>query len=1526
MNKKFRRLTNTVLALVLSLGMVFGLIPNISLVANAAQVTEQVATVSELDNESGYEANWTRTVSEPGNIQFQCNNGGKLRVRGYLSEGYTYTAGDTVTIDYTTALNGTEVELCYNTEASYVRLGTLSNAEEKAVFTLPETDKLGGDIQPKYIRFKNNNCGAGNAFGVYGITISRTTDAAEQPTEPETPAVNTQFAAASCDGGSFDVASDGTVTYSYNKGAWNYLNFDVKESDLSEYDKIVFDITPADGMTLGIGLKKADELTKLRDIWAKETIGGQRQTFEYSLSSKDFDSVQFRVDWPVWEDAPAPDDNGQAKQLIIHSIKLVKSSGTEPVNPSGKPSVKVNVAETASVYNPEVNADGSVKFTYNNVTGEGWWHTVILDVNNCDITKYNQLRIDITPAGDNMTLGVYDYSEKPCFRGHETLPKSGRQVLKVDLTQNVEKLKLFCDATLGDLGERSFVIHRVWLCDKDEPEYTLVDKANFTGIKDDGSFTKVNPTPDGAFAAIDYNGSTARLRFVFNESYTYNPGDVFVLEYEGTTFDYLGKLDEVSLGYNDGNADKVDLKNPQSAGNLIYFTLPDFPSEDVKANFANEVNWKEPNTRIRFKGTLGEANSRIVFKGIHIYDGTEFAKYLKTLTTEEPVNETRSAKINVAASGGYNITENADGSYSIKYTRNAGTDCWDTVKVDITNDDWEKYDQLRVEMEPATAMTMAVLPNKKGEDGHDIWLRSHVGFDTEDRQIVKINLTKDQKGNNVVPPLEQLLLYCDSQGDHNAQIAGDQGSIDREFTVYKLWLCNSNDPDFMPTDKVKFTDFAGSSNSTITEVEEGGFGKVAFTTEQEPRIFANFEGIDGEYKYTEGDVLAFEYEGIDDIKDAFSQVLVGYGLSNGEYIDLSNVGTAGSYVFYQFPEDKAGNFASKQPKYIRFKAKKPAEDTILTFKGIHIFDGAEWKKFVSSFTYNEDDCPQGLAISYYSDIYSRGFAWVTRDHIDEQYIEYIKATEGMTKEDVDWESADVKRLDATRGEDRVDTKDITWHMYKAHLENLEKNATYFFRAGNKDFGFYDTGSFTIEDDAEKIDKVTFLHLTDCQEDERANYTKWAKVLEAGFKTAPDTKFVAFTGDLINDYHGRNMLQWNWGLGEPKKSLLNSVIMPTSGNHDEWEYAFTDRFDIKWADYIKEGDKHPVTGKIITDGTLDEKTGGCYSFMYGEDVAFININTNDTNNLPDDFQSQYNWLEGELKKYENVKWKIVQVHKGMMSAGNHTNDGEVDQLRDLLPPLFAKYKVDLVLQGHDHVYTRSRSYLYGKDFDGKDYDGHTPSWLNNKVMYDQEFNGHMRELTNLEPQGTHYVTINFCASKSYGVEPMDKVIYPGVNPIEGNGTAIQLKGQPMFGVVSIEGDALTYDAYTYNPASKEVKLYDTFSVAKSADVDEDWNRGYRDRHEGMNEVTVQNIAIDSKAYDGKPVKLNLRGFVSSEPSLIDYSKLQFDITGDNGFKSTEKLPTEKGNYQAVVSIETIIETGKGTLMYYNDSTVIEFSIY
>ena len=1398
MNKKFSKLLNRTLALVLSLGMVFGAIPNTSLTADAAQVTEQVATVGELNNESGYEANWTRTVNEPGNIQFSCNKNeeaginGKLRLRGYLSEGYVYTPGDVVTIKYTTALNGTEVELCYNTEAAYVRLGTLDNSKEEATFTLPETDKLGGDIQPKYIRFKNNNCDAGNTFGVYGITFSRT---AEKPDEPEPTPIPEPTGVPAQDGPKFAIDTnnydtvtgykftdnaDGSVTIDYTKGVWYKLFYSVTDSDVSKYSKLVIDLTPAQDMILGVrATNKAGTEIKLRDHWAKEKMTATRQVLEYTLT-EDIDNVFFYVD-PILEDGEA----SSAKSFTINSIKLVDPNYVAPSVDKGP---KATIADSDG-FTLDRKADGSVDVTYQVET----WHSLKVNIEDCDYEKFDQIQFDITPY-PGMVLGTY-YGEMgddgkehdKALKGHEKLTTEGRQFYTVKLTKNLEQIKMFCDAP--------------------------------------------------------------------------------------------------------------------NAG----------------------ADTSEPTTRT------------FTIHGI---------KFLNSNGTEAPT-ETRYAKVNVAQSGGYTGTVNADGSVTFKYSRK-GVDNYDTIKIDIANDDFDTYDQLRIDFTPAKNMTMAVLTTNPEKEE---WYRHHNDFDSNERQILKINLKKDDAGKDVQLPVTGVRLFCDSN---------NLLTEDRELTIHKVWLCKSSDPDFVPADKAKFYNFRGSG-FTIEEQKEDGFATLGYKKGETARLYMEFK----DYSYNAGDVFVMEYDGTD--FDALKTVESMIGWTDGDtgHYKFKAAKEAGSkYIYFELPADTEGKFTAEKPaNYVRFKGTLADNDATIHVNGLHIYDGDEWRKFISSFTYNEEDCPQGVAVSYYSDIYSRGFAWATTDQIDEQVLQYVKVTDGMAKDTVDWESSDVITVPATRGADRVDVSNVTWHMYKVHVENLEPGSYWFFRVGLKDKGFSDVGSFKIEE--AETDKLTFVHLTDCQEGNQSGYTRWAKVLDAAYQMAPDSKFVAFTGDLTNDSHANlTMTQWNWGLGEPKKNLLNTVIMPSAGNHDEWEYSFTDRFDIKWADYIKAGGVHPVNGKTYTDDqeNLDIKTGGCYSFLYGDDIAFINLNTNDTNNLPDDFQSQYNWLVEQLEKYKDVKWKIVQVHKGMMSTGNHTNDGEVDQLRDLLPPLFAHYKVDLVLQGHDHVYTRSRTYYYGNDFDGEDYGGikiapstkpgytyevkqannkytgQKPCWLEG-VIYDGRddehakwiFQGKERELTNLEPLGTHYVTINYCANKSYAVaDNLDSVIYPGKNPIPENGTSIQLKNSPMYGVIQIDGDTLIYDSYVYNTATKESTLYDTFAVAKGDTEnvkDGTWNRGYRDRHEGMTEASIQNILIKSKKYDGHPVELNLKGFVSSEPTLIDYSLLEFHITGDNGFDSTTELPKEKGHYHMVVTIDNVIETESTTLLYYGklDDATCDFTI-
>src|SRR5690625_5924192 len=70
-------------------------------------------------------------------------------------------------------------------------------------------------------------------------------------------------------------------------------------------------------------------------------------------------------------------------------------------------------------------------------------------------------------------------------------------------------------------------------------------------------------------------------------------------------------------------------------------------------------------------------------------------------------------------------------------------------------------------------------------------------------------------------------------------------------------------------------------------------------------------------------------------------------------------------------------------------------------------------------------------------------------------------------------------------------------------------------------------------------------------------------------------------------------------------------------------------------------------------------------------------------LEEDLRKQAEWFENLLRSNPN-KWTVLVFHHPIISP-KATRDNIY--FREKFKPLFDKYKVDLVLQGHDHAYSR-----------------------------------------------------------------------------------------------------------------------------------------------------------------------------------------------------------------------------------------------
>lgn len=294
---------------------------------------------------------------------------------------------------------------------------------------------------------------------------------------------------------------------------------------------------------------------------------------------------------------------------------------------------------------------------------------------------------------------------------------------------------------------------------------------------------------------------------------------------------------------------------------------------------------------------------------------------------------------------------------------------------------------------------------------------------------------------------------------------------------------------------------------------------------------------------------------------------------------------------------------------------------------------------------------------------SKGFTWYTGASSTGSDLEVVEKT---------GTSPDFKAAKKYTGFHAVSTHSPAEHVHKAEATGLKPHTTYYFRVGDAKLNIWsETGTFRT---AAKDGAFTFVDIADTQGKTEDEALLSGETTEIALKTVKDAAFIMHNGDIVDK--GSDEQQWDWLLKHSQKSLLHTTIAPAAGNHEAHKNSFIEHFHLRV----------PVGSNTTT--------GAYYSFDYAN-AHFIVLNTNEDSEEYRNFTpAQINWMKKDVEaaRKAGAEWIIVNMHKGPYTTSNHATDKDImgkNGVRNKVAPLMSELGIDLVLQGHDHIYARTK---------------------------------------------------------------------------------------------------------------------------------------------------------------------------------------------------------------------------------------------
>lgn len=404
---------------------------------------------------------------------------------------------------------------------------------------------------------------------------------------------------------------------------------------------------------------------------------------------------------------------------------------------------------------------------------------------------------------------------------------------------------------------------------------------------------------------------------------------------------------------------------------------------------------------------------------------------------------------------------------------------------------------------------------------------------------------------------------------------------------------------------------------------------------------------------------------------------------------------------------------------------------------------------------------------------------------------------------------------------------------QVNIKNLKPNTKYMYRVYNGNGKKSQVFEFTTQPKG----GFTFVLAGDPQIGAGKFYAdrdKWEKALGTIKKQVPQMSFLYSLGDQVNEYTSKSELEYSGYIErENAKGITFATLI---GNHDSQANSYSQHFALP---------------NLQAEGKTE--AGSNYYFVYNN-TLFIQLNSNNMNTAEHKATIE---KAIEMTKNQNIKWKVVGFHHAIYSAATHANDDDIIKRRAEYPALMKQYGIDLIVSGHDHVYTRSRM-------------------MNGGVAIESE-----RNFTD--------------KSKEEGKVPSKYVNPKGQLYL----TANSASGSKHYDLVEFKDYMAVRDQH-YKPNFTEVKVTDKSIVATTYETD--------------SLKVVDQVEIEKSTADKTNENVKRISGVDREQTAIEVSKKMFK-DGTN-----KVVLANKNNYSDVLTAAPFAKANNASLLYISSNSI------